>query len=132
MIKLIGQVLTSALLVLTPAVASAQMDALKNSTPQERAEMQTKWMQTNLSLDAKSADAVSAINLKYAQKNQVLMDSGSPRFEKMTSMMRNADAKDAELKAVLTSEQYGLYEQKKSELRQKLESAIQEKHQAGQ
>jgi hypothetical protein len=44
----------------------------------------------------------------------------------------NSSAKDAELKAIFTPEQYSLYEQKKSEMESTVMQKIKEKHQAGQ
>lgn len=121
----------SALIALVlPAVALAQMDEIKNSTPEQRAQMQDKWMQSNLSLDEKTAASVSAINLKYAKETQALVASPSPNFKKLMSFKSNSQAKDAELKGVLTAEQYTLYEQKKSEMEAQLKQKLQEKHQA--
>jgi hypothetical protein len=61
-----------------------------------------------------------------------LLDSSSPKFEKLMTFRRNSQAKDAELKAILTPEQYSLYEQKKDEMEDKIKQKIIEKHQAAQ
>lgn len=126
---LISLVLGFTVLLVT-TLAMAQMDELKNSTPEERATLQTDWMKTNLALDDKTANALSAINLKYAQETQALMDSEGPRLEKLMTFRRNSDAKDAELKALLTPEQYSQYEQKKSQLQDMVKEKIKEKYQA--
>jgi hypothetical protein len=104
-------------LVLGPSFALAQMDELKNTTPEERAQLQNKWMDSNLSLDAKTSATVADINLKYAKETQSLMDSGGPNLQKLMTFRKNSQAKDAELKAIFTPAQYTLYEQKKSETR---------------
>ena len=118
----------SVLLVATLAIA--QMEELKNSTPEERATLQTDWMKTNLSLDEKATEAVSAINLKYAKETQALMDSGGPKLGKMMTFRRNSDAKDAEMRALMTPEQYSQYEQKKTQMEEMVKQKIKEKYQA--
>ena len=118
----------SVLLVATLAIA--QMEELKNSTPEERATLQTDWMKTHLSLDEKATEAVSAINLKYAKETQALMDSGGPKLGKMMTFRRNSDAKDAEVRALMTPEQYSQYEQKKTQMEEMVKQKIKEKYQA--
>lgn len=114
------------------SLAIAQMEELKNSTPEERATLQTDWMKNNLSLDAKAAEAVSAINLKYAKETQALMDSGEPKLGKMMTFRRNSDAKDAELRGLLTPQQYGQYEQKKTQMEEMVKQKVMEKYQSSQ
>ena len=118
----------SVLLVATLAIA--QMEELKKSTPEERAMLQTDWMKTNLSLDEKAVEAVSAINLKYAKETQALMDSGGPKLGKMMTFRRNSDAKDAEIRALTTPEQYSQYEQKKAQMEEMVKHKMKEKYQA--
>ena len=129
---LIGQVLACFMLLSVSVIASAQMDELKNSTPEQRAEMQTQWMKSNLALDSKASASASAINLKYAKETQALVSSDSSKLQKLQSFRKNSQTKDAELKSVFTPEQYTLYEQKKSEMRAQLKQKIAEKHQAAQ
>ena len=59
-------------------------------------------MQSNLTLDEKTTRSVSDINLKYAKETQTLMDSSGPQLGKLMTFRKNAQAKDAELKGVLT------------------------------
>ena len=129
---LLGLVLGCMVLLFSPAATWAQMDELKNSTPEQRAQLQTQWMESNLSLDSKASATVADINLKYARETQSLMDSSSPGFQKLKTFRSNSAAKDAELKAILTPEQYTLYEQKKSAMEAMVKQKIEEKHQAAQ
>ena len=108
------------------------MDPLKDTTPAQRAQMQTKWMETNLSLDAKTSASVSAINLKYAQENETLMSTDEPKFKKLMAFKQHSNAKDAELKAIFTPEQCSLYEQKKSEMEATIMQKVKDKHASGQ
>lgn len=129
MIRLNNWVVGFALL-LVAGLAIAQIDELKNSTPEERATLLTEMMKTTLSLDEKTTMAVSAINLKYATETQALIDSDAPRLEKLMTFRRNSAAKDTEIKAVLTPEQYRQYEQKKSEIQDTVKQKMKEKYQA--
>ena len=124
--------LACALVVFLPLAANAQLEELKNLTHQERAGLQTEWMKTALSLDAKASTAVADIKLKYATQNQSLMESNSPKLGKLMTFRRNSEAKDAELKAILTPQQYAIYEQKKSAMEEKMKQKVMEKHQAAQ
>jgi hypothetical protein len=128
----LGLVLSSVVLLFSPSVTWAQMDELKNSTPEQRAQLQTQWMESNLSLDSKASATAADINLKYAKETQSLMDSSSPGFQKLMTFRKNSAAKDGELKAILTPEQYTLYEQEKSEMEAMVKQKIKEKHQAAQ
>lgn len=122
--------ITAVIALVLPMVAMAQMEEIKNSTPEARAQMQDKWMQSNLALDEKASASVSAINLKYAKETQALVASDSPKFKKLMAFKSNAQAKDAELKTVLTAQQYSQYQQKKSEMEAQIKQKLQEKQQA--
>lgn len=128
--KMISFVLSCALVMFVPAMAMAQMEQLKNSTPQERATMLTNMMQSELSLDEKATTAVSDINLKYAKETQALLDSSGTQFGRIMTFRKNAKAKDVELEGVLTPEQYSLYEQKKSAMQDAVKQKLKEKQQA--
>jgi len=75
-----------ALLVSVPAVF-AQMDKLKQSTPQERARIQTDMMKAKLGLSPDQLTKVAAINEKYAQQMQPIIQSSEGPL--------HADAPDA-------------------------------------
>jgi hypothetical protein len=124
--------ITAVLALALPTLAVAQMEEIKNSTPEQRAEMQDKWMQSNLSLDSKTSASVSAINLKYAKETQALVASNTPNFKKLMTFRSSSQAKDAEFKTIFTPEQYSMYEQKKSEMEAQIKQKLQAKHQAAQ
>ena len=56
-----------ALLVGMPQ-AFAQLDELKNTTPAERASLQTELMKSKLALTPEQTQAVADLNLKYANR----------------------------------------------------------------
>ena len=106
------------------AQASQQM---KNSTPEERAQKITDWMKTNLQLSDEQTTTVHAINIKYANENEVLKDSGSGRRDKYKKYKDSQAAKDHELKGTLTSEQFSTYLSKKKELQDKMREEVRER-----
>lgn len=86
-------------------------------SPEDRAYNQTKQMKKMLSLTKEQFDKVEIINVKYA----MLMDSTmkanggfSPEMrEKMKPIM---EAKDKELKPILTEEQIKMYEENRKKM----------------
>lgn len=74
---------------------------------QERAKAHTERMSKDLGLNAEQTTRVEAINLKYAEQAEVLRkEREAERKEKDGRGKEVRDARDAELKAVLNSEQY--------------------------
>ena len=90
---------------------------MASMTPEQRAERQTAQMKKQLTLTAEQETTITAINLKYAQQSQKMMASGERNPEAMKQAM---DAKDGELKAVLSKEQYQQYETMREEQRNRM------------
>lgn len=102
-----------------------------SSTPEERAAKLTEWMKTNLELNSDQATQVQNINLKYANKTQGLQTQSMSRKQKMQTLKDNDKAKDAELKNVLTADQYSAYQAKKDEIRKQMKERMREKKTRG-
>jgi len=98
-----------------------------SSTPEERAGKMTEWMKTNLQLNDDQATQVQAINLKYANKTQELQSQTISRKQKMQVLKDNDKKKDAELKNVLTADQYNSYQAKKDEIRKQMKERMRDK-----
>jgi hypothetical protein len=105
----------------------AVKSALKESTPEQRAQMQTGMMKAKLKLDSTQVTKVQAINLKSAQKLEPLLKGDERRFKMLREMMAIQKEKDADLKKVLTDDQYKQYEKMKDEMKEKLKDAKQNK-----
>ena len=116
----------AALLFALGAPASAQLAALKNTTPQQRATVLTKLMQKRLGLSGSTLEQVSKINLEYANKAQPILQGADRPFEEMREMRDLDEQKDAALKNVLSPTQFQKYQAGKAELRQKFEQRITE------
>lgn len=123
-------VLGLTIVLLSSHIASAQDENLKNTTPEQRAQKQTEWMKTNLSLDSTAVAAVYDINLKYAKQTQDLRNSNGSRLQKLREMKASSEDKDNELKKVLTPEQFKIYQQKKQEMIEKMKQKRQEQKQS--
>lgn len=115
------------------AIAAAQPPGLSHTTPEQRARALTEMMARTLVLDEKNRAAVAAVNLEFAQKTQLLMESSGPQVQKLAAFKKNALAKDARLKTLLTPRQYSEYLEKKSEIEalgaQRLQERLESTHQ---
>lgn len=107
------------------------MQMMKNSTPKQRAELQTMMMKNKLNLTEKQLPRVAAINLEAAQNMQPVFSSSEGPLMKMRTMRAVNQSKDAALKKVLTPEQYGQYLTMKEEMRSKIEKEIMQKSGGG-
>lgn len=81
----------------------------KSKTPEERAKKQTEWMKKDLQLTDVQAAEVEKINSKYA------IESDKLKQEFKEKRKINSTNKNAELKKVLTPEQYTKLEQIRAE-----------------
>ena len=121
----------AALLIALGAPALAQLAALKNTTPQQRATVLTKLMQKRLGLSGSTLEQVSKINLEYANKAQPILQGADRPLEEMREMRDLDEQKDAALKNVLSPTQFQQYQAGKAELRQKFEQRIMHGAKAG-
>lgn len=107
---------TIALLLAISFTANAQRGERKAQDPEKRAEKQTTRMVEKLALNEEQTAKVQAINLAYAKKMQ---DTKAENKESREAMKQVRDeinsAKNEELKAVLTDEQFKSYEALASE-----------------
>jgi hypothetical protein len=114
---------------LTPAIVSAQSDQagklrllMRNTTPTQRAHFEDMWMKRDLRLNRSQAAKVGQINLRTANRMQSIFDSTGGKFRKFRQVMRARDAKDMELRNVLTGKQFSMYKAKKEEMWQKMQT----------
>jgi hypothetical protein len=123
---------TLALAVAAPVAAQMdRLEKLKNTTPAQRAGVQTAMMKTKLGLSAEQAPKVEAINLKYAEKMQPVLEDSSGPLMKMRAMESINQEKEGELKTVLSPGQFEKYLAGKEEMREKVEQKLMEKASGG-
>jgi hypothetical protein len=100
--------------------AQMSVESVKNGnygTPQQRVTEMTEQMSKGLQLTTQQRPKVQAINLKYAEiaERDVVKQSLSSWSKYRKIMSIQAD-KDAELRPVLTAEQFKKYQKKRDEL----------------
>ncbi|WP_185288250.1 hypothetical protein [Chryseobacterium lactis] len=99
---------------------SAQVKKLKDSTPEQRAKMQTEWMTTKLALNTSQIQQISAINLQYAQKNEPIIQSGEGKLSKFKKLKALQKEKSNALSQILDAAQYKKYQEIKDQMIQTL------------
>jgi hypothetical protein len=110
--------------LLVSVAAASPLDALKGTTPQERAAIQNKMMAEKLALTPQQQPQIDALNLKYAQKMQSVIDGDEGMFAKMRAAQSVDQEKEAELQKILTPDQWSTYLAGKEEMREKLQAAF--------
>ena len=114
----------SALVLCAGASVAQDLEKLRNSTPEQRATIQTEYMTTNLALTAEQVPKVKAINLASAQKAEPILKGSEGPLIRMRQLKVLDEAKDAQLRTVFSAEQYGKYLGLKEKLREHLESKL--------
>jgi len=112
------------LLIVVAAGAQNEMEKLKSSTPEERARLQTEMMKAKLGLTTDQTPKVAAINQKYAQRMEPIIKSQEGPLMRLRQMREVGQAKEAELKGVLSPEQFQKYLAEKQEMREKFEDKL--------
>ena len=104
--------------------AFAQLDELKNTTPGERASLQTELMKSKLALTAEQTQAVADLNLKYANRMEPIIKGSSNSLSKMFQMRKINNGNETELKRILSPEQWEKFDASRDEMRQQFEAQI--------
>mgnify|MGYP003353433933 CR=1 FL=1 len=105
-------------------VLGSALAGIENSTPAQRSQLMTAFMKDQLKFDAAAIPKLQAINLKYAEMAEPILKGDDNLFKKRSKMHDLMDAKDKELKAILSKEQFELYDSKKDELKDYIESHL--------
>jgi hypothetical protein len=107
--------------------AWAQLDALKNTTPAERATVQTEIMKTRLGLTDAQTPKVAAINEKYAERMEPIIKGSENPFLKVREVWDIEQAKEADLRGVLSAEQFQKFLDSKAEIRREFDERFRPK-----
>lgn len=105
------------------------VEDFKNTTPEQRAQIQTNLMKTKLQLSEEQTTKVAAINLKYARQMEPVIKGDGGKLAKYREVKKINEQKDAELKQVFTEEQYATYEKAKEQMKEEMKKKIKEKRQ---
>ena len=128
----IARTVVAGLLMACALSASAQLDTLRDTTPEQRAKAQTELMKVKLDLKADQTPKVADLNLKYAKKMQPVIDGSAGPFMKMRQVKEINQEKEAELKEILSPEQFDKFLASKEEMREKFEAKMEEKARGGE
>jgi hypothetical protein len=100
---------------------------MTDTTPEERAQLQTDYMKESLSLTGDQEAKVHGVNVKYAEKIQEAYEAPTKKQQKLNAMKRINAEKEAELKLILSVDQYATYEKNKEAMKEKIKAGIKEK-----
>lgn len=95
---------------------TAQSKSLKDSTPEQRAKMQTEWMKTKLALNSSQTRQVYDLNLQYAKKNDPILQSNEGKMAKFKKLKAIQQEKSSVLSKILTDEQFKKYQEIKDQM----------------
>lgn len=112
--------LFTAVILCSPFIVAAQSKSLKQTTPEQRAKMQTEWMRTKLALNTKQVEQVYALNLQYAQKNDPIIQSNEGRLSKFKKMKALQNEKSNAMSQILDAGQYKKYQEAKDQMIQNI------------
>ncbi|WP_133177705.1 hypothetical protein [Chitinophaga parva] len=115
--------LLTILVFMVVTVSAQDKQITQNSTPEQRAKMQTEWMKTNLALSQTQVDQVYNLNLQYAQKNAPILESTKGKLYKYKQLKASQEEKSAAISKILDAEQYRKYQ----ELQEQMMKTIKEK-----
>ena len=88
-----------------------------NWTPEQTAQRQTEMIKTATGIDDATTAKVEAINLKFAKEMSALREKNTDREALREPMKELRDKRDAELKTVLTPEQFAKVQAAQEEMR---------------
>jgi len=120
LVRRLATLAAAALLVALTSTAGAQLQKLKGTTPEFRANLQTAMMKERLALTAEQVTKVGEINLQAAQAMQPIIDGDDGPLREMREAKGIQAKRDTALAGVLTPEQMTKYEAQKEDMRQKL------------
>ena len=117
--------LIAACLLIAGTVFAGELDALKNTSPAQRAKAQTAMMKEKLGLSEEQVAKVGALNLKYAEKMDPIIKGAEGTFMKARDARNVEQQKEDELKALLSPDQFQKFLAGKEEMREHLVDQIQ-------
>lgn len=100
---------------------------MNDTTPEERAQLQTDHMKQSLTLKEDQTSKVGEINLKYSRKMQDTYNTAGSKLQKLRKLKSISAEKDKEMKNVLSAEQYSTYEANKEEMKEKIRARAKER-----
>jgi hypothetical protein len=108
--------LALALLLPPLSVMANDLEFLLETTPRQRATVQTRFMQEKLGLTPEATHKINGINLAYAEKVEPILKGSSMLVFKIQDIKAILLQKDEILRGTLTPQQYERYRDSKDEI----------------
>ncbi len=108
--------LALALLLPTSSVMANDLEFLLETTPLQRATVQTRFMQEKLGLTPEATHKINGINLVYAEKVEPILKGSSMLLVKVQDIKAILLQKDEILRGTLSPQQYERYRDSKDEI----------------
>ena len=108
--------LALALLLPRSSVMANDLEFLLETTPQQRATVQTRFMQEKLGLTPEATHKINGINLAYAEKVEPILKGTSMFLVKVQDIKAILQQKDEILRGTLSPQQYERYRDSKDEI----------------
>jgi len=106
-------------------LASAEdMSFLLETTPNQRAESQTRFMANKLGLNGEALQKVQAINQEYAEKVEPVLKGSAMGLVKKHQIDSLQSQKDDALRGILNATQFDAYINAKDELKQAMQQDL--------
>ena len=102
------------------SLAVSAQNTISKAQAEERAKSMTAQMQKKLALADAQYQPVYDINLKYAKVNEQILKGTDGKIAKFKKLRSTQQSKSKELQAVLTKDQFILYEVWSKEVKEKL------------
>ncbi len=97
-------------------------------TPEERAQLRTERLSQRLELSEAQTNQLRALHLKQINENKALRgEARKQKGEARVARKTNHEKYEAELKGILTDQQFAKYQQDREEMRSKSENRSQER-----
>ena len=106
------------------AVNAQGLGSMKDATPQQRADFQTRMMTSKLDLRPDQVKKVSVINSKYAGKFQPIIKGSGDKSARIQQALALQGQKDKELQQVFDKKQFADYQAFEQQLKSRLTSMI--------
>jgi hypothetical protein len=110
----------------TGSVKAQTWGSMKNATPQQRADFQTKMMTSKLDLNPEQVKKVSVINLAYAGKFQPILKGTGDKSARLKQAMALQGQKDKELQQVFDKKQFAQYQDFEQQMKSRMASLVNE------
>jgi hypothetical protein len=114
------------LVLVAGSSVAAELGALRDTTPRERAAAQTLMMRAKLGLTDEQLPRVRALNEKYAEKMEPIIKGSSGPLVRMREAREIEQQKEEELKGILSRDQFQKFLAAREELREELVRRVEE------